>query len=123
MLSFSLHTSASAAEQKQYVYDNAHLLTKDETKKLEELAGKLEKSAIPILSFLPQTERAVRRSNSMLGDFYDSHFSGSTAILTIDMKDREVFLSGYKKAETYLNSSAAEYDQKYDLVRYFRRPL
>lgn len=64
MLSFSLHTSASAAEQKQYVYDNAHLLTKDETKKLEELAGSWGQSAIPILSFLPQTERAVRTSSS-----------------------------------------------------------
>ncbi|MBY8914185.1 TPM domain-containing protein [Bacillus sp. YC2] len=102
---FAVHTSAEASGQKQYVYDNANLLTKEEIGKLEALAGKLGAKRKTDFIILTVNGTDGKDIAQYAGDFYDSHFHGSTAMLTIDMKGREVFISGYQKAEKYLDSS------------------
>ncbi|MGK9430207.1 TPM domain-containing protein [Bacillus atrophaeus] len=97
--------TVSASDQKQYVYDHANLLTKEEIGKLEALADKL--GAKRKTDFFIITTNGTNGEDiaQYTGDFYDQYGNGSTAILTIDMKKREVFIAGFKKAERYLDSS------------------
>ncbi|AUZ25439.1 TPM domain-containing protein [Bacillus cabrialesii] len=97
--------SARASESQQHVYDHAHLLSKAEIEKLESLSAEL--GAKRDTDFIIITTKSTNGEDiaDYAGDFYDRYGKGSTAILTIDMADREVFISGYKKAEKYLDNS------------------
>ncbi|PTU27284.1 hypothetical protein DA469_14730 [Bacillus subtilis] len=97
--------AARASESQQHVYDHAHLLSKTEIEKLESLSAEL--GAKRDTDFIIITTKSTNGEDIVdyAGDFYDRYGKGSTAILTIDMADREVFISGYKKAEKYLDNS------------------
>ncbi|BEV38769.1 TPM domain-containing protein [Bacillus stercoris] len=97
--------AARASESQQHVYDHAHLLSKTEIEKLESLSAEL--SAKRDTDFIIITTKSTNGEDiaDYAGDFYDRYGKGSTAILTIDMADREVFISGYQKAEKYLDNS------------------
>ncbi|WP_276736525.1 YgcG family protein [Bacillus sp. (in: firmicutes)] len=94
-----------ASETQQHVYDQAHLLSKAEIEKLETLSAEL--GAKRDTDFIIITTKSTNGEDiaDYAGDFYDRYGKGSTAILTIDMADREVFIAGYKKAEKYLDNS------------------
>ncbi|MCY8547166.1 TPM domain-containing protein [Bacillus vallismortis] len=94
-----------ASESQQHVYDHAHLLTKAEIGKLESLSAEL--GAKRETDFIIITTKSTNGEDiaDYAGDFYDRYGKGSTAILTIDMADREVYISGYQKAEKYLDNS------------------
>ncbi|AUZ37495.1 YgcG family protein [Bacillus sp. MBGLi79] len=97
--------AARASESQQHVYDHAHLLSKTEIEKLESLSAEL--GAKRDTDFIIITTKGTNGEDiaDYAGDFYDRYGKGSTAILTIDMADREVFISGYQKAEKYLDNS------------------
>ncbi|WP_243572479.1 TPM domain-containing protein [Bacillus stercoris] len=97
--------AARASESQQHVYDHAHLLSKTEIEKLESLSAEL--GAKRDTDFIIITTKSTNGEDiaDYAGDFYDRYGKGSTAILTIDMADREVFISGYQKAEKYLDNS------------------
>lgn len=86
-----------ASELQQHVYDRAHLLSKAEIGKLESLSAKL--GAKRDTDFIIITTKSTNGEDiaDYTGDFYDRYGKGSTAILTIDMTNREVFIAGFKK--------------------------
>lgn len=107
----------AAIETKQYVYDFAGLLKKDEITKLEELAQKFSVKRNTDIIILTTNDTKGKDIVPYMEDFYDemalgydkSH--GNTAILTIDMKGRDVYLAGFYKAEKYLD------DRRLDSIR------
>ncbi|WP_235598409.1 TPM domain-containing protein [Heyndrickxia sporothermodurans] len=109
---------AESLNQKQFVYDDAKLLTNEEKAELEALSSKLSKERNT--AFLIITVNGTKGKNFVqyVEDFYDEKAPGydkphgNTAILFIDMKNRDVHIAGYKKAEDYLDN------KRIDLVLY-----
>ena len=103
------------ANSKQYVYDNATLLNQSEIDKLEMLAEKLsEEHETDFIIVSYDEEYDVMRYTQ---DFYDENelgydkAHGNTAMLTIDMNNREIYLAGFYKGEKYLDN------ERLDLIR------
>ncbi|WP_042478990.1 TPM domain-containing protein [Bacillus ndiopicus] len=101
---------AESANQKQYIFDYANLLTANEKKELEEFAKELSadyKTAFIILTVNGTNGNGIEK---YMGDFYDNEAlgynkpHGNTAILSIDIQERDVYLAGFKKAKVYLDS-------------------
>jgi len=102
------HISASV-ELKKLIYDDANLLSPDEYDELNTLANKYgakrETDIIIITSNNPDNVDV----EVMTEDFYDERAPGydkrhgNTVILTLDMRNRDVYLAGFYKAETYLD--------------------
>ncbi|ANS77317.1 hypothetical protein AWM70_17960 [Paenibacillus yonginensis] len=104
---------ASAASEgnanKSLIYDEAHLLTAEQTKELNELAlrygAERETDFIIFTTDNPENLDVV----DLTENFYDekapgydkSH--GNAAILTLDMRNRDVYLAGFYKAEERLD--------------------
>src|SRR5690554_5951551 len=89
------------ANSKQYVYDNATLLNQSEIDKLEMLAEKFsEEHETDFIIVSYDEEYDVMRYTQ---DFYDENElgydkpHGNTAMLTIDMNNREIYLAGFYK--------------------------
>ncbi|PKR85792.1 TPM domain-containing protein [Heyndrickxia camelliae] len=109
--SFTLKTNAESINQKRYVYDEAHLLTDNEVAKLEALAN--EKGKDTNTAFLILTVNGIDGKGYIeyVENFYDENAPGydkphgNTAILFIDMKERDVYLAGFQKAEEYLDNN------------------
>ena len=101
---------AQSTNQTQYIYDNADVLTAEEEQQLEDLASTL--SAERNTAFIIVTVNGTdgRSIEQYMGDFYDEQAPGydkphgNTAMLTIDLQERDVNLSGYKLAEKYLDA-------------------
>lgn len=102
---------SSAEKTKQYVYDFANLLAEDEIAQLEQLAEKYGAKRSTDFIILTTNGAEGKDIEQYMGDFYDEmglgydKAHGNTAILTIDMKQRDVYLAGFYKAEQYLDSS------------------
>lgn len=102
---------------KQRIYDFAGLLTSDKINQLEDLSEKY--SSKRHTDFIILTTRDTEGKDIVLymEDFYDEKAlgydkpHGNTAIITIDMKNRDVYLAGFYKAEEYLD------DYRLDLIR------
>ena len=100
----------AGAGTKKLIYDEAGLLTPTEISELEDLARKLgaerETDFIILTSDNPQNVDVQK----MTEDFYDAQAPGydkphgNAAILTVDMRNREVYLAGFYKAEQYLDN-------------------
>jgi uncharacterized protein len=100
----------AGAGAKKLIYDEAGLLTPAEISELEALALKYgaerETDFIILTSNNPQNVDVMK----MTQDFYDVQAPGydkphgNAAILTLDMKNREVYLAGFYKAEQYLDN-------------------
>lgn len=103
------------ANSKQYVYDEANLLNQSEIDTLEALAkdfSENHETDFIIVSY--DEEYDVMRYTQ---DFYDENelgydnAHGNTAMLTIDMNNREIYLAGFYKGEEYLDN------ERLDLIR------
>lgn len=100
-----------------YVYDEAGLLTAQEVVELNQLAGKLGEERSTEFIIITLNGTGGKDIVKYVQDFYDEHAPGydqpygNTAILAIDMLERDIYLAGFKKAETYLN------DQRLDRIR------
>lgn len=108
---------AKSTNQTKFIYDYAELLTDEEEAELQTLAMELGEERDT--SFMIITANGTEEKDIIpyVEDFYDEEAPGydqphgNTAILTIDMEVRDVYLAGFKKAETYLD------DGRMDLIR------
>lgn len=113
IFTFLFSFQASAAPT-QYVYDYAGLLTNSEKASLENLAANL--SAERGIAFIILTTNSTEGKSikKYMSDFVDHNAvgyeseSGSTAIISLDMQNRDVYLAGFGKAETYLDYERLE---------------
>lgn len=108
---------ALTSEGKQLIFDKAGLLNQEEYKELTTLAkqyGAHRETDIIILTTNNEVNGDVMK---MTEDFYDEYGPGydkphgNAVILTLDMKNREVYLAGFYKAKTYLD------DERLDKIR------
>lgn len=99
----------AVTENKTLIYDEANLLSADEYDELNALANqysaKRETDIIIITSNNSENIDVV----DMTENFYDEKAPGynknhgNAVILTLDMRNRDVYLAGFYKAETYLD--------------------
>ncbi|MCU9615335.1 TPM domain-containing protein [Caldibacillus lycopersici] len=107
---FQSHVFAST----QHVYDYANLLTSTEVKQLENLAAELGAERETDFIILTTDNTDGKDVVQYMEDFYDDMAPGydkphgNTAILTVDMEHRDVYLAGFYKAKEYLDDSRLE---------------
>ena len=110
-------TTMAATDTKQNIYDFAGLLSNEEIENLEALAAKFGAKRKTDFIILTTNDTEGKDVEVYMQDFYDEHAPGydqphgNTAILTLDMQNRDVYLAGFKKAEDYLD------DSRLDLIR------
>ncbi|NEU31747.1 hypothetical protein GN156_13330 [bacterium LRH843] len=106
-----------AANEKQMIYDFAGLLNQEEMANLEALALKYGAKRETDFVILTTNDTNGKDIVPYMEDFYDERAPGydkphgNTAILTLDMQNRDVYLAGFYKAEEYLD------DERLDLIR------
>ena len=113
----ALNMPVAASNSKQRIYDFADLLTKDEIEELEEVSSKYSAKRETDFIILTIADPKGKDIVEYMEDFYEeeglgydkSH--GNAAILTIDMKNRDVYLAGFYKGEKYLD------DYRLDIIR------
>lgn len=105
-----------SASSKQRVYDDANLLTDAEIQQLEKVAR--ESSENRETDFIILTvDDAKKDIVKYMQDIYDeeafgyNQSHGNAAILTIEMKTRDIYLAGFYKGEEYLDN------ERMDLIR------
>lgn len=109
--------AAQTFDREHYVYDNAQLLTDDEEAELQQLASELGEERDTAFLIITLEDTDGKDIVQYVEDFYDEHGPGydqphgNTAILAIDMNERDVYLAGFKKAEQYLD------DGRLDMIR------
>ncbi|MFF2889622.1 TPM domain-containing protein [Paenibacillus sp. NPDC057967] len=98
-----------AAEPKRMIYDEAKLLDLDEIQLLENAAASYaELRETDFIIYTTNNEKNVDVVK-LTQDFYDNKKlgydkpHGNAVILTMDMKNREVYLAGFYKAKTLLD--------------------
>ncbi|HSH25431.1 MAG TPA: TPM domain-containing protein [Massilibacterium sp.] len=115
--SVAIPTGAAVAKEKQRIYDFANLLSESEVSKLERLSTQLSEKRETDFIILTTNDTEGKDVVKYMQDFYDEHGlgydrpHGNTAILTLDMQHREVYLAGFYKAKTYLD------DDRLDMIR------
>lgn len=103
-----------AENKKQYIYDFAGLLSDEDYSKLSNLAKSLSVERETDFIILTTDKTGNLDVVQYMQNFYDEKGlgydkrHGNTAILTIDMQNREVYLAGFYKAETYLDNERVE---------------
>jgi uncharacterized protein len=108
---------AETFDRNHYIYDYAHLLTDEESAKLQHAASERGKERETAFIIITLDETNGKDIVQYVEDFYDEYGPGydqphgNTAILAIDMNERDVYLAGFKKAERYLD------DSRLDLIR------
>nr|WP_244943947.1 TPM domain-containing protein [Siminovitchia fortis] len=112
-LIFPFAFAAADSPSKQRVFDDAGLLSDNEVKELEKLAEKHGAKRDTDFIILTSNNEENKDVVEFMQDFYDEQAPGydkphgNTAILTLDMKNRDVYVAGFYKAETYLDNHRA----------------
>nr|WP_256208737.1 TPM domain-containing protein [Paenibacillus sp. CF384] len=102
--------AAATSESKKLIYDQAHLLSEQEQVDLSALAMKYGTDRETDIIILTSANTENRDVQLMTEDFYDNQAPGydkphgNAVILTMDMNNRQVYLAGFGKAETELDS-------------------
>lgn len=110
VLPWGKSTNAQTVNQHQYIYDNAHLLSEKQAADLQSLSSKLGKERNTAFIIITVNGTEGKTIVKYVEDFYDENAPGynqphgNTAILAVDMQNRDVYLAGFKKAEQYLDS-------------------
>lgn len=105
--------STAASETKQRVYDYAKLLTRTEVEELEAMSIEYGSKRETDFIIITTADTQGKDIEKYTGDFYDDMAPGydkphgNTAILTIDLQHRDVYVAGFYKAEEYLDNSRA----------------
>jgi len=95
----------------QYIYDYAGILTDSEKENLENLAAKFSAERGIAFIILTTNDTTGKYIKDYMSDFVDHNAvgyesaSGSTAIIALDMVDRDIYLGGFGKAEDYLDNN------------------
>lgn len=108
---------AGGTESKKLIYDEAGLLNQEAYDELNAMANRY--GAQRETDIIIYTSKNVQNADvmKMTEDFYDEKAPGydkahgNAVILTVDMKNREVYLAGFYKAEQYLD------DERLDKIR------
>lgn len=106
--------SAASENQTQYIFDDAQLLTDSEKTELESLAEELGEEAETALLILTLDGTNGKDIKRYVEDYYDEEAPGydqphgNTAILAIDMEQRDIYLAGFKKAEDALDNETLD---------------
>lgn len=114
LLSWGIFAQAESTNQKHYIYDDCQLLTKEETAQLEKLADERSKERNTAFVIITLNGTEGKTITQYMEDFYDEQAlgydqpHGNTALLIMDMQERDVYLAGFKKAEQYLDSGRLE---------------
>jgi Beta-propeller domains of methanol dehydrogenase type len=113
VLSFGGSANASAPEAKpkpkKLIYDAAKLLEKDTAALLESMAREYGAKVETDIVIYTTNNTSNRDVVELTQDFYDKYAfgydkpHGNTVILTLDMKNRDVYLAGFYKAKEYLD--------------------
>nr|WP_245959381.1 TPM domain-containing protein [Neobacillus piezotolerans] len=112
-----LTANAETFDRNHFIYDYALLLTDDESAELQHAASELGKERETAFIIITLDGTNGKDIVQYVEDFYDEHGPGydqphgNTAILAIDMNERDVYLAGFKKAEQFLD------DSRLDLIR------
>ncbi|WP_282938958.1 TPM domain-containing protein [Paenibacillus sp. RC67] len=99
---------AAAMEEKTLIYDDAKLLTPEQYQELNTMANQYgAKRETDIIIITSNNDQNVD-VQKMTENFYDEHgpgydkSHGNAVILTLDMRNRDVYLAGFYKAEQVL---------------------
>ena len=98
----------------QYVYDYAGLLTDSEKASLENLAAELSAERGIAFIILTTNDTDGKYIKDYMSDFVDNSEvgyespGGSTAIIALDMMNRDVYLAAFGNAKTYLDYKRLE---------------
>ncbi|MCL6457605.1 MAG: TPM domain-containing protein [Gorillibacterium sp.] len=101
--------AVAATELKQLVYDEAGLLSQEEYDQLNVMANEYGAQRETDIIIYTSNNTESMDVMKMTQDFYDEHAPGydkshgNAVILTMDMKNRELYLAGFYKAEQYLD--------------------
>ncbi|WP_312470347.1 TPM domain-containing protein [Neobacillus sp.] len=109
LLPLGIRAKAETFDRNHYIYDYAEVLTDQEVAELQALSSKLGEERDTAFIIITVNGTDGKEIKQYVEDFYDEHAPGydqphgNTAILTIDMQERDVYLAGFKKAEQYLD--------------------
>lgn len=104
-------------ESKQRIYDYANLLTPEEVEDLENLSNKYSNRREVDIIILTTNNTEGKYVVNYMQEFYEEKAlgydkpHGNVAILTLDMENRDVYVSGFYKGKEYLD------DNRSDMVR------
>lgn len=102
--------NAEASTTKQRIYDFAGLLTEEEVRTLENMSSKYSQKNKTDFIILTSRDADGKDIERYMSDFYDKmgfgydKAHGNTVILTLDMLERDVYVSGFGKGEVYLDN-------------------
>ncbi|QGH34087.1 hypothetical protein GI584_08660 [Gracilibacillus salitolerans] len=88
---------------KQYIYDDAGIFDNAKVSELEQLAKEYSEENETDFLIVTTDDPGNRDVKEYTQDFYDENTPGDTAILTIDMSEREVYLAGFGATQEYLS--------------------
>jgi uncharacterized protein len=97
-------SAAQTADTVQHVYDKAGLLSDSEISDLEEQCTTYGNDAGVEIMILTHDDSSAPYAETYIENFEDKLPVGDRVYLLIDMANREVFMEGYGKAETYIHS-------------------
>ncbi len=109
-----IHPVMAIEETSQKVYDFAGLLTAEEVASLESISNKYSQKRQVDIIILTTKDTQGKDVVQYMEDFYDEKGlgydkpHGNTAILTIDLEHREVYVAGFYKGEEYLDNSRCD---------------
>ena len=97
--------ASGLAADKQLIFDEAGLLSPEEVQELNALANQLGAERQTDFIILTTDNPDNVDVEKFMGDFYDQRLPGeNAAILTMDMRNRDIHLAGFYLAEEYLDS-------------------
>lgn len=103
-----------SAKEKQLIIDEADLLTDAEEAELADLALEYGEKHETDFMILTTNDTDGKDVKEYMGDFYDETAPGydqphgNTVLLTLDMENRDMYLSGFGKGEQYLSNDRIE---------------
>ncbi len=103
-----IHQITYAETDKQRIYDEAGILTNEEILNLEAISKSYSEKRQT--DFVILTTQNSQSAQQYMANFYDKHQlgyeqkNGNAVILTVNIKNREVYLAGFYQAETYLTN-------------------
>lgn len=102
------------AKSNQKVYDFAKLLTEEEVLYLERMSDRFSQKRKVDIIVLTTSDTEGKDVVQYMEDFYDKKAlgydkpHGNTAVLTLDMENKEVYIAGFYKGKEYLDDSRCE---------------
>lgn len=96
--------AASEPETGRFVYDDANLLSDSEISDLEELCTTYGEPAGLEIYILTHDDPSAPYVETYIENFEDQLPVGDRVYIALDMQERDVFMEGYGKAETYIHS-------------------